>query len=409
MNSTTLKAYFWRMLTLMKKGALWAFTLVGSLFFNKSAPLRLGGARRILVIHGEHSSIGDAVLFSGMLHPLRRKFPRAKIDVLIRHPAENILQHNPNCDELIPYAAEEGTNLLTQEFAPFKILEGLRRRNYDLVITSEHAFRFILLSYLTGAPNRVGLDLEGRGFLLTKKVAYPVYDKRNKSELEYYLDIARALGAKVRADPQIMQLHFSKEDAKFASKFLKQNGIGDSDFVVGVHAGGGIWKKRWPLLKFAKLADSLYEKYRAKIIAFGGKGDVELMRLMQKMMGTRLIVAAGKSTVLQTAALVGRCNLIVANDSAISHMAAASGVRVIALFGVDSPVRWGPLNNKAILKHKRLPACNLLCNYDYLYAVDRCFKTDVPYCMDKIGVADVLSEVERIRKNQKRRQNLEGF
>jgi heptosyltransferase-2 len=319
---------------------------------------------------------------------------------LIRHPAEEVLRYNRNADEIIPYMAEEGTNLFTQEFAPFKIREELQKRHYDLVITSEHALRFIVLSYLTGAPNRIGYDANGRGFLLTRKVKYPNYENRNRLEVEYYLDLVRALDISVKAEKGMMKINLSGMEREFAERFLKTQGIGRKDLMIGIHAGGGIWKKRWPLFKFAKLCDALMQKYGAKVIVFGNKDDVLLYSQMQRMMEGKIIIAAGKCTILETAALVERCDLIVANDSAISHIGAAMGAKVIALFGVDSPKRWAPFGNGYIMRHKRLPACDMLCNYDYLYSVDACFDAKTPYCMNLIEGGDVLRACEKRLKRR---------
>ncbi|MBI5224945.1 glycosyltransferase family 9 protein [Candidatus Micrarchaeota archaeon] len=392
MKNVYFRAYFWKILAIAKKVALFAVTSIGNIFFNKEKPLELGGVKKILVIHAEHSSIGDAVLFSSIFLPLRKKFPKARIELLIRTPADRILKNNPFIDEIIGYDAEKNANILTQEFAPFNIAGELKKRKYDLVINSEHALRFIFLSFLTRAPSRIGFDFEGRGFLLTKKVAYPAYQKRTKLELEYYLDLVRSLGIETKAGKGMLRVFTAKKDEKFADSFLRENGIAKNDFIVGIHAGGGIWKKRWPLYKFAKLIGELAKSKGAKIIAFGGEEDATLYNEMKKMTDARFALAAGKSSVLETAALVGRCKLIIANDSAISHIASGTDAKVITLFGVDSPARWGPFRNTAIMKHKRRRECGIICNYDYLYAIDGCFDQNSPFCMNQIEVSDVMKE-----------------
>ncbi|MFH1750962.1 MAG: glycosyltransferase family 9 protein, partial [Candidatus Micrarchaeota archaeon] len=359
--------------------------------------------------------IGDAVLFSAMLRPIRDRFPGAKIDVLIRKPAQEIIKYNKNLDGIITYNAENASNIITQEFAPLKIARMLRRRNYDLVVTSEHAFRFILLSYLTGAKIRLGYDFEGRGFPLTVKVPYPEYPKRDRLELEYYLDLVRALGINVRPKREWMEIKTSRTEEAFARKFLAENGIAKNSLLVGIHAGGGIWKKRWPIYKYAKLADELALRYGAKIILLGGTEDAALYGQMLRIVGARaqskrlgnIVSAAGKASIRETAAIVSKCDLVVCNDSAISHIASAQGVRAIALFGVDSPKRWGPFGGISIMKHSRLPECSLLCNYDYLYAVDKCFDDKAPYCLNLISVEDVMEKVASLalRKTKRIRRN----
>ncbi|MEK6843064.1 MAG: hypothetical protein AABY04_01115, partial [Candidatus Micrarchaeota archaeon] len=59
-------------------------------------------------------------------------------------------------------------------------------------------------------------------------------------------------------------------------------------------------------------------------------------------------------------------------------------------------IRWGPFGNEAIMKHERRRECGIICNYNYLYAIDDCFESKAPFCMNLIEVADVMKETRKI-------------
>lgn len=65
--------------------------------------------------------------------------------------------------------------------------------------------------------------------------------------------------------------------------------------------------------------------------------------------GSKMEAMAGEDVVVvrhlgigQVAALLAQCDLYLGNDSGITHLAAAIGVRTVALFGPTDPVQWRP-------------------------------------------------------------------
>lgn len=112
--------------------------------------------RRILVTRMKF--IGDVVLTTPVIRSLRHAFPDAYIAYMGDAGAVSLLEQNPHLNEIIPFDFSAPT-LLEQP----RVAWLLRRRKFDMVIDLFGNPRSALLTRLSGAPVRVGLDRPGRG------------------------------------------------------------------------------------------------------------------------------------------------------------------------------------------------------------------------------------------------------
>src|SRR5690606_23171405 len=105
--------------------------------------------------------------------------------------------------------------------------------------------------------------------------------------------------------------------------------------VVALHPGADHFPaKRWPVDRFALLADRLAERYGARVVLVGGPGDVPLAAaIRERVQRAPLLDLTGRLALLETAAVLERVDLMVGNDSGPLHMAVAVGTPVVALFG----------------------------------------------------------------------------
>lgn len=152
---------------------------------------------------------------------------------------------------------------------------------------------------------------------------------------------------------------------------------------IVIHPGSAEPWKRWPAERFARLADSLTEQGFEVALAKGAAdGDVIADVLArQRRPATVLRSLPARSL----AALLGRARLYIGNDSGVTHLAGASGVRTIALFGPTDPTSWAPRGHTRVLR-----ACDKTVRYDGQIRV-----CDEPDCMSDITVDDVLRAVDR--------------
>jgi ADP-heptose:LPS heptosyltransferase len=119
-----------------------------------------------------------------------------------------------------------------------------------------------------------------------------------------------------------------------------------------VHPGAQLPSRRWPVERFAAVADALARR-GLRVVATGVASEAPLVASMAARMGTRPLDLAGRTTLGQFGALVQGAALVVANDTGISHVAAALGTpSVIVSCGADAQ-RWAPLDRA---RHRVLAA-----------------------------------------------------
>ncbi|MDI6891777.1 MAG: glycosyltransferase family 9 protein [Actinomycetota bacterium] len=337
-------------------------------------------AERILII--KTVALGDLVVALPAIKAIRETYPRAYIAMLVTPRVREIVEGNPHLDEIIYYdvlGKDRGIGGL------FTLIKRLRAGKFDMVVELEHYYRFTtLLSYLSGAPVRVGFDLpnQGRSWLFTIKVPYPYH----KHEVETFLEAAKAVGANV-AEIKLEEIPTSREDKEFAEKFWGEYGIIDHDLVVGIHPGTSEIAKarRWMPERFAEVADGLARDYNARVVFTGAPADVELVDDIAGSMRTKPVVAVGKTTLKQFAELTRRFNLFISVDTGPMHIAAVMGTRVIGLFGPNTPEKWAPYGGGNISIYRKLDCSP--CTKQYLGQVSKCRKDD---CMRAITVEDVM-------------------
>lgn len=327
--------------------------------------------KRILAVH--MGGIGNVVLFTPALKSLRQGFPQAYICLLLaRWSAEGIMEDSPLIDEILVY--DNRWSILKK----IRFIISLRRKRFDLILTATgiNPLKAGILTYLIGAPYRLG----GKS-------------RTDIHEIEANLDIIRALDIKI--EKKDLCIYLSKEDREFAVEFIKSHGVKDDDIIVGFHPGSGPFMayKRWPVDRFSQLADAISYKYRARIIVFGGTEEIDLAIKMADLMETRPIIAAGKTTLKQVAAIIERCNLFVSNDTGLMHIACAVHTPVVAVFGPTDPVRTGPWGGIHTVVQKK-QACAPCYNYNPV----RCKNLD---CLYAITVEDVFQTIgNQLRKLQ---------
>ena len=276
--------------------------------------------------------IGESILTLPAVDALRKKFPKAELNVLVTSRNEDVYYNNKNINKTVKI-----------NLNPFSILNFIIKNNqkYDFVIDMEEYLNISsIISFFVG-KRIVGYSHNARARLYTSKVKYN--DKQHA--VQTFLDLARVLNINYTIN-NLPKLNFSKNDKRFVDKFLKNNNIKSNDFVVCVAPGAAESAKArmWPYERYAELCDEIASRYNAKIIFAGASNEAELIDEIQKNIenNSKTINAAGKITLNQLFYLIGKSNLFIGNDAGPMHIAAAQGVKTLGLFGPNLPLRFGP-------------------------------------------------------------------
>ncbi len=293
---------------------------------------RMPEPKKILCIRIDH--IGDVLLTTPAFRALRKRFPKARIDVLVRSFSEGILTGNRNIDRVIafdaPWLGLHGRRATAAETR--KKADELAKEKYDIVIDFHADPRNILLARKLGKYT-VGYGIRGFGFMHNKVVQYP----QQAHQIQRNLALVRALGADSSPD---MDLPVSGAAARKAQALLKKAGRRK---IVCITPASGRKEKYWLNERWAAVADALVEKYGARIALTGGKGDLgdidAIISAMQRK--DAVINLAGKTSLQELCAVIRRCALFVGPDTGPAHIARALKVPLLALFGPENPRRWG--------------------------------------------------------------------
>ncbi len=341
---------------------------------------RMQEFRRILII--KPSSLGDIIHAIPVLRLLRMKFPQAYLAWFIHEKWADIIKGHPDLDEIIAWSFQ-----WSQLLGLFKVF---REKKFDLAVDLQGLFRSGVISYLSGAPVRVGFKngREGSSLFYTHKVSVPHHPIH---AVDRYLLAAKVLGA-VPSDP-VCTIPISPLDEQFVEDLLRESGLLPSQHFVALNPTARWWTKRWPIDRFAQLTDHVQDSGMS-VVVIGGEEDIPEIQRMQSLMRTHPVIVAGKTSLKQLAVLLSRAKLLITNDSGPMHLAVAVGTPVVALFGPTDPVRTGPysrmVGRSPITHHiiRRPVECSP--------CLSRHCKVGDHRCMMQIEVEQVFEQVRKV-------------
>lgn len=329
--------------------------------------------RRILVL--QLSPIGDTIMAIPALRALRKGFPAATIAVMAAMPGAELLYGLPCLDIL--RACRNGLDLARA------ILE-YRRLSFDLSIGLSHQGSW--LAPFTGSPCRTGLHA-------VSPARTPVGDggRQPIHVIDRYLAVIGQLGVAISEDGLSPEICLSPGDRERAGEFIARHRLQSP--LVAIHPGGRHFPfKRWPLDRYAALADALAAQ-GFSVVLVGGDEDVKIASALATSTRCKPVVSAGRLRLRETAALLARCRLFVGNDSAPLHMAAAVGTPTVGIFGPTDPSQFGPGGPQHTVVRKAPPCSPCFKFYGGLWQYwPRCAR---PACMEAIEVPDVMAAVLR--------------
>ena len=101
--------------------------------------------------------------------------------------------------------------------------------------------------------------------------------------------------------------------------------------------------KRWTIDGWAAVGNFLREhQIRLVLSGSAGKEEIEYIRRIQVQLPEDTITLAGKVSFAELAEIIKHACLFVGLDTGVTHLASATGVPVVALFGPTNPVKWAP-------------------------------------------------------------------
>lgn len=308
---------------------------------DDSNPAGRTDPRSILVI--ELWQIGDVVLVTRFLRALRKCFPNARISLLGKSHASELLAESGLVDEVIvaelPWtrpANKYSPRLYDRQFLA-SLIRGLRARRFDVSFDARMDIRSNVLVALIAPQRRIGFRHGGGDWLLTDAVPL---DPRKNHKVDDWLALLPVAGCNLPAERDCL-LRTTEEERERArltlAALLPRDGR-----TVAIHPGGSHAGKRWPLDSFMLLANEL-----------GIRGFNVIALVDPSGYGAELGSVHGVVTfspgIREMMAILERCDVLVCNDSGPMHVAAALGVPTVAIFERGEPRWFGPVGEGHIV------------------------------------------------------------
>jgi heptosyltransferase I len=377
-----------------------------------AAALRTAEFRRILLI--KLSALGDVVHSIPIVHKLRRRYPSAEIDWLVRPAFADLIADHPAVSNAIAFPRRRWTGPWREQWPRLaglaQLVSLLRARRYDLVIDLQGQLRSALLTLATGAPVRIGFDRprpelrraskrelpaeawkhcwqgarEGAWMAYSHRIALPTIDLH---AVDRYLCLGPMLG--LDPDPPDFSFIIPADAVARVEALLPGHGMGgplDASAAPIVLAPSTRWEtKHWRSQGFCDVARHFAAKGRAVVLVGSAEERAALETIAAAAPGT--LNLAGCTSVPELAALLRRCAVCVSNDSGPMHLAVALGRPVVSMFGPSDPLWIGPYRHP-----DAVVSAGVACSPCYLRELSRC-----PYdhaCMRQISSETVIARVE---------------
>jgi ADP-heptose:LPS heptosyltransferase len=302
--------------------------------------------QNILVI--DFGQLGDVVLSLPALRSIRERFPRARITVAVGKPGAPIVDLSAYADATIVVdrvALRDGSKALSV-FRIARLVKQVRRERFDFVIDLHSLSETNLLGFLSGAPRRLYARRPGRSLdlLANFRPRPPVEDNRpTKHAIDRYLDVLIPLG--IKDAPRIPRLPTRVEDDAAIEQMLKKEKADTNARLVGLFPGAGHPGRRWPLERFAELAERLVRNDDVRIVLFAGPEEREMVKEMRALF-PRSTIIFDRLTIPQLASAVARLSVFISNDTGPMHVATAVGTSVVALLDRPTPNSFVPIEDR---------------------------------------------------------------
>jgi len=264
--------------------------------------------------------LGDVLLTTPLIRSVKRALPAASIDALVFAGTEGILSGNPDLADILT---------ISQRPRAGETLALIRRliRRYDLALSTQTGDRPTFLAWIAGRQSAGPLEADGLSAALKRLALSRSYvGERGQHRVLEVLRLAELIG--IPAQPEIV-----------CPAGSMRSGLTPAHPYAVVHAAPMFTYKRWTKDGWRMLAASLRERGLGTVVTGAGGDRTYLDEVWRESDVVRL---DGKLEWPELSAVIGGARAYIGPDTAVTHLAAATGTPTVALYGPTDPRIWGP-------------------------------------------------------------------
>jgi glycosyltransferase involved in cell wall biosynthesis/predicted O-methyltransferase YrrM/cyclopropane fatty-acyl-phospholipid synthase-like methyltransferase/Tfp pilus assembly protein PilF len=334
-------------------------------------PGALDNAQRILFVRTD--SIGDAVLASSMLEPIRKKFPQAKLAILCQQHVADLFVACPSADSIICYDRKK----MDSPAERAQIVAEIAAFNPDLILNSvrsrDHLSNELTLAFRNARHVAIESDLNNIS-AVDHQSSLAGYEQlipssgTHKAELARHADFLR--GLELETGPLQPAIWTASADEELASAFFQQEKL-DPTRTLALFPFTQHHCKDYP-----GFAEALKSFAGWNFLIFGGPETQQPCESLAKKLSGQAWNLAGRTSLRQMAALIRRCRMLIGSDSCGPHIACAAGVPNIVLLGGGHFGRFMPYS--PLTSAVSLPLDCFDCVWDCPHSRAHCVKDISP-------------------------------
>ena len=279
------------------------------------------------------SAIGDATHALTVVRQIQAQAPDAEITWIIGR-LEHKLLRNTGGVEFIEFDKSRGIAAVVD------LRRTLKGRRFDVLLQMQVSFRANFASSVIRADRRIGYDharsRDLHGLVINERIA-PGHEQHVIDALQSFL-----VPIGLQPGTPHWDLTLSESDYAYADGLVDDDRLSLCVSPVSSHA-----LRNWSVDGYASTADHAARTHNMQVILVGGpsKFEKEFNAAIEARMQTEVLNTTGKDTLTQLAALLGRCDVLLAPDTGPSHIANAMGTDVIGLHAASNPLRSGPYHS----------------------------------------------------------------
>jgi len=301
--------------------------------------------KRILII--QTAKIGDLICSTPVFRETRKKYPEAYIAVMANSATRELLEYNPNIDEIISVKNTDYKGFSGK----LRLSNLIRKGKYDAGICLNPNIPFAIALFWSLVPIRLSVmpDFSGFTFKLAS-VFFTHLEKhvRGKMVIETYMQMLRAVG--------ISSGNISKEVYKSKNADEKDEQIiGKIDKpLIGIAVSSGNKLKELGTDKIAGIINTILDNMNAHIVLVGSEQETKTANTVLQAVAKRdsIINAVGKLNLKELPALIEKLSLFIGVDTGITYMADALSIPLVNIAGPSDMKDQRPTGKNALIIQK---------------------------------------------------------
>ena len=287
---------------------------------------------------------GDVLMTTPALNALKEAVPGRHLTLLTSPSGAHAARLVPALDEIIEFDAPWMKPPRSQVAGDRALINRLAAGGYDgavvFTVYSQSPLPAAYLAYLAGIPDCLAHCRENAYHLLSDRVPDPEPQQRVRHEVRRQLDLVAKTGALPKSESLSISIpHVARRRAAAALATLR---IPRDGPLVVAHVGATAASHRYPTRSFAEALDLLVAEQSARVVLTGDSGEVPLVEAVRGSMRTSAYTLAGCLDFAELCAVIEAADVLVSNNTAPVHIAAAVGTPVVDLYALTNPqhVPW---------------------------------------------------------------------